>query len=153
MPMPHLFPMTAMPIGLFGALIAITVPRTVLAQLDVVPPESGALYYVLALVPYACWYLVAALRPTPRPLADHLMLGTVYGVTLVVIHQALWASEGNIVPRAAHELAEQVPMSLEDLTLRLYTVGVSMVIGIGSGAIGSAIALLARWVRRPRTAP
>lgn len=143
-------PLTDMPTGLMAALVAVGVPRTVLADLNVVPPESGLPYYVLALAPYACWLVVAVLRPTRRPVMDFLVLGLLYGISLIVIHQVLWGAEGHTIPQSAHNFAEHFRPGLQELVLRVYTSGIAMVIGVGSGLVGSAVALAASRVRKAR---
>ena len=143
-------PLTDMPVWLIAALVAVGVPRTVLADLAVVPPESGLLYYVLALAPYGCWLAVAILRPTRKPVADFVALGLLYGISLIVIHQLLWGAEGHIIPQAAHTFAEQFDAGLRELVLRVYTSGIAMVIGVGSGLVGAAVAFATTRVRRAR---
>lgn len=143
-------PLTDMPTGLMAALVAAGVPRTVLADLNVVPPESGLLYYVLALAPYACWLVVAVLRPTRKPIMDFLVLGVLYGISLMVIHQVLWGAEGHIIPQSAHDFAEQFRPGLREPVLRVYTSGIAMMIGVGSGLVGSAVAFAASRVRKAR---
>jgi hypothetical protein len=89
-PVHRRFPATDMPIWLMLVLVALGLPRTVLADLDIVAPESGLLYYIVALAPFAAWLVVAILRTSRRPFADFLILGVLYGLSLVVVHQALW---------------------------------------------------------------
>ena len=79
-----------MPTWLMLALVAVGLPRTILADLDIVAPESSLLYYVLALTPFAVWLAVAVLRKSRRPFMDFLVLGVLYGLSLVVVHQLLW---------------------------------------------------------------
>ncbi len=66
------FWLTDLPTWLMLALVAVGLPRTILTDLAVVPPESGPLYYVLALAPFAAWLSVATVRPTRKPIADFL---------------------------------------------------------------------------------
>ena len=121
------FPATDMPVWLVLVLVALGVPRTVLADLDVVAPESGLLYYCLALVPFAVWLFVAIARRSRRPFTDFLMVGLLYGVSLAVVHQLMW-TEG----------------------LALKHVGIALMIGLGSGAVVGLVALAANAVRRAR---
>ena len=147
---PGRFPLTDMPVWLMAALVAVGVPRTVLADLDIVPPESGLLYYLLALTPYACWLAVAVLRRTRKPVVDFVMLGVLYGISLIVVHQLLWGAEGHIIPDSAQKFAEQFRPGLRELVLRVYTSGIAMAIGVGSGLVGSAVAFAASRIRRAR---
>jgi hypothetical protein len=120
------FPATDMPVWLVLALVALGIPRTVLADLDVVPPESGLLYYCLALIPFAVWLAVAIRRRSRRPLPDFLMVGALYGVSLAIVHQLMWT---------------------EGLALR--HLGIAMMIGLGTGLIVGLVALAAnRWRSR-----
>ena len=48
------------------------------------------LYYILALTPFAVWLVVAIVRSSRRPFADFLVLGVLYGLSLMVVHQVLW---------------------------------------------------------------
>jgi hypothetical protein len=121
------FPATDMPVWLLTALVALGIPRTVLADLDVVVPESGLLYYCLALVPFAVWLFVAIARRSRRPFSDFVMVGLLYGVSLAVVHQVMW-TEG----------------------LALQHVGIAMMIGLGSGVVVGLVALAANAIRRAR---
>jgi hypothetical protein len=141
------FPLTDMPVWLMAALVAVGIPRTVLADLDVVPANSGLPYYVLALTPYACWLAVAVLRPTRKPVMDFVVLGVLYGISLIVVHQVLWGAEGHIIPQSAHDFAEQFRPSLRELVLRVYSSGIALAIGAGSGLVGSAVAFTASRIR------
>src|SRR3954453_517643 len=85
------FPLTDMPIWLMLVLVGLGLPRTVLADLDIIAPESSLLYYVLALTPFAAWSAIAIFRPSRRPFQDFLMLGVLYGLSLVLVHQVLWS--------------------------------------------------------------
>jgi hypothetical protein len=149
------FPMTDLPMKLVALLIAVGIPRTVLADLDIVAPESGLLYYFLALLPFVVWLAVAIVRRSRRPFRDHLMVGVLYGLSLVVIHQVLWTagpSLGHNPPASAVEFAEQFSGGWQDIALRAYTSGIAMIIGIGSGLVIGAVAVgskLWRSRRRP----
>lgn len=155
--LPRRFPGTDMSIGTMLLLVVIGLPRTVLADLGVVPPESGPLYYLLALTPFAVWLGVALARRTRRPLRDYLALGVLYGVSLVLVHQLLWdvsASLGHRPPTVAVGFADLVAPVWRDLALRAFTSGIALAIGVGCGLITAAVAAGARsWRsrRRPRT--
>jgi hypothetical protein len=147
------FPMTDLPTKLMALLIALGVPRTVLADLDIVPPESGLLYYFLALMPFAAWLAVAIVRRSRRPFRDHLMVGVLYGLSLVVIHQVLWGvgpSLGHNPPASAVEFADQFSGGWRDLALRGYTSGIAMIIGIGSGFVVGVVAVGSKLWRSTR---
>ncbi|NGN91825.1 hypothetical protein G5C66_03595 [Nocardioides sp. KC13] len=144
------FPATDMSLGLVLTLVAIGVPRTVLADLGVVPPNSGLAYYVLALAPFVVWLAVALVRRSRRPFADFVVVGALYGLTLVAIHQALWGvgrSWGYRPPAAAFEFAERFGPEWYDLAARGYTCGVAMMIGLGSGVVVAVVASIASRAR------
>jgi hypothetical protein len=146
------FPLTDLPIWLSLLLVALGLPRTVLADLDIVPPESGALYYTLALIPFAVWLGVALTRRSRRPFLDFVVVGFLYGVSLVVVHQALWnvgPGLGHSTPASAIEFADRFAPAWREAALRVYTSGVAMVIGLGSGAAIGLVSLGAtRWRTR-----
>ncbi|MGH3499683.1 MAG: hypothetical protein ACRDQA_02095 [Nocardioidaceae bacterium] len=88
---------TDWPAWLLLGLIALGLPRTILADLGVVAPESSWIYSVLALTPFAVWFAVAILRRTGSPIKDHLVAGALYGLSLVIVHEALWAAGPSLV--------------------------------------------------------
>lgn len=136
-------PLTDMPAGLMGLLVAAGLPRTVLADLGVVEPEGSLLYYVLALAPFAAWLGVAVRRRSRRPLSDFVVLGACYGLSLAVVHQVLWdvgSSLGHRPPAAAADFADAFTPALQDLAVRGYTVGVAMLIGVGTGLVVGLVA-------------
>ena len=140
------FPGTDLPVGLMLGLVALGLPRTVLADLGIVAPESSLLYYVLALLPFAVWLTVAVVRRSRRPFRDFLVLGILYGLTLVVVHQLLWdvgPSLGHHPPDGALAFAARFGPEWRDLALRGYTVVVALLIGLGTGAITGLVAVLA----------
>lgn len=152
------FPMTDMPVWLMLVLVALGLPRTILADLDMVAPESSLLYYVLALTPFAVWLVVAIVRSSRRPVADFLVLGVLYGLSLVVVHQLLWdvgPSLGHNPPESAVEFANQFSPAWRELATRAYSSGIAMVIGIGTGFAAALVAVGAHaWrKRRARRAP
>jgi hypothetical protein len=120
------FPATDMPAWMVLVLVALGGPRTILSDLDVVAPESGLLYYCLALLPFAVWLAVAIARRSRRPFLDFLVVGALYGVSLAIIHQLMW-TEG----------------------LALKHLGIAMMIGLGAGAVVGLVAVVAdRWRAR-----
>lgn len=147
------FFLTDMPVWLMLTLVALGLPRTILADLGIVEPEGSLFYYFLALTPFAAWLAVAIFRETRKPIADFLMLGTLYGLSLVVVHQVLWdlgPSLGHQPPAGAVSFAESVSPALYELALRGYTIVVAMLIGVGAGVVAALIALVAKAVRSAR---
>jgi hypothetical protein len=147
------FPGTDLPIWVMLVLVGLGVPRTVLEDLDIVAPGSSLLYYVLALVPFAAWVAVAVVRRSRRPFLDFLMVGAVYGLSLIVVHQALWSagpSLGHNPPASAVDFANRFSQQWHELALRVYTSGIAMMIGIGSGLVVGLVALGAHAWRSKR---
>ena len=144
---------TEMPGWLVLALVAAGLPRTILADLGIIAPESSPVYYVLALTPFAIWLAVAVFRRTGSPLKDHFVAGTLYGLSLVIVHEALWAagsSLGHHPPQSAVTLAEQFGPPLRDLVLHGYTFVIAMMIGLGVGLTAGVVAAVAKRVRTIR---
>lgn len=129
------FWLTDMPVWLMLLLVALGLPRTVLEDLDIVAPESSLLYYVLALTPFAAWLAVAIFRPTRKPLMDFLVLGALYGLSLVIVHQALWTQQ--------HDTDDG----------RGTSIMIAMVIGLGTGLLAALVAIVAAAVRKRRDRP
>ncbi|MCP9953708.1 hypothetical protein [Actinomadura madurae] len=142
--------LTDMPAGLMLALVAVGLPRTVLADLDIVEPESGLLYYFLALAPFAAWLAVAVFRRTSKPFMDFFVLGALYALSLSIVHQVLWnaaAGYGNKPTAGAANFAEKFSPAFQELALRGYTVGIATIIGVGTGLVFAAIATVVSRVR------
>lgn len=142
--------LTDMPAWLMMTLVAVGLPRTILADLDVVQPESGLLYYFLALAPFAVWLAVAVLRATRKPVMDFVVLGVLYALSLAVVHQVLWnanAGYGHQPPASAVKFAENFSPGSQDLALHGYTIMISLMIGIGSGLVVAIVAFVAGKVR------
>lgn len=146
------FPLTDMPVWLMLVLVALGLPRTILADLDIVAPENSLLYYVLALTPFAAWLVVAIVRSSRRPFADFLVLDVLYGLSLVVVHQVLWdvgPSLGHNPPESAVDFANQFSPAWRELTTRAYSSGIAMVIGVGTGLAAALVAVgVHAWRKR-----
>lgn len=139
-----------MPAWLMLALVALGLPRTILADLGIVAPESSRVYFVLALTPFAVWLAVAVVRPTKSPLTDHLVVGGLYGLSLVIIHEALWSvasSLGHHPPPSAVDFAARFDPPLDTVALHGYSFVIAMMIGLGSGLVIGLVATVAKLVR------
>lgn len=144
---------TSLPGWLVLGLIAVGLPRTLLTDLGVVEPEGSWVYYVLALTPFAAWFVVALLWRSRTPIRDHLVTGTLYGFSLIVVHEALWSvssSLGHHPPESAVRLADQYDSPLRELVLHGYTAGIAMMIGLGVGLTAAVVAVVANKVRARR---
>jgi hypothetical protein len=142
-----------MPVWVMTLLVALGLPRTILADLDIVAPESSLLYYVLALTPFAAWVIVAVFRKSRKPFWDFLVLGILYGVSLIAVHQALWnvgPSLGHRPPTAAVNFADSFDAAFRELAIRGYTIMIALVIGVGTGLIAALVASVANAVRSRR---
>jgi hypothetical protein len=148
------FFLTDMPVWLVATLVLLMLPRTLLNELGVVT-EGTLPYYFLALTPFAIWLAVAVLRPTRKPMADFLMLGLLFGLLLAVVHQSMW-NTGNAVtqqaPQIAIDIASNVDPGARELVTRLVSIGISLVIGLGSGMVIGAIAKVAALTRSRKEA-
>jgi hypothetical protein len=143
-------PGTGMPVWLLAGLVALGLPRTILADLGIVEPESSWVYFVLALTPFAVWLAVAVLRGTDSPITDHLVVGTCYGLSLVIVHEALWkiaAPLGNHPPQSAVDFATRFDPALQNVALHAYTFVIAMMIGLSSGLVIGVVAAVAKRVR------
>ncbi|GAA2760077.1 hypothetical protein [Actinopolymorpha rutila] len=84
------------------------------------------------------------------PIRDHLVAGTPYGLSLAVVHEALWtigSSLGHHPPAGATSLAEKVGSSLRELVLHGSTFLIAMAIGLGVGLTAAILAAVANRVR------
>lgn len=92
---PRPLPARRHPLGLsvtaIIALAALGVPRVVLHDLHVIS-ESSPVNWLLAIAPVLVWIFAAVVRRVPNPFVTVLMIGTTFGVMLVVTHQLLWES-------------------------------------------------------------
>jgi drug/metabolite transporter (DMT)-like permease len=143
-----------MPAWLVLALVAVGLPRTILADLDIVEPESGLLYYFLALVPFAAWLAVAVFRKTSKPVMDFFVLGVLYALSLSIVHQVLWnatAGYGHEPTAGAVNFAEKFSPAFQEIALRGYTVGIATIIGVGTGLAVAIVAAVAGLVRARRS--
>jgi hypothetical protein len=143
----------SMPLWITLGLVALGLPRTILADLGIIEPEGSLLYFALALTPYAVWLAVAVLRRTRTPLRDHLLVGTLYGLSLVLVHEALWnveSSQGHNPPQAAIDLASRFASPMRELVIHGYEFGIAMLIGVGSGAVMALVAFVATRIRSAR---
>jgi hypothetical protein len=157
-PLHRRFPLTDMPAWLMLVLVAAGLPRTLLTDLGIVAPDSSLLYFFLALAPFAAWLIVAIARRSSRPFTNFVVLGILYGLSLVVVHQLLWSlgpSLGHQPPEGAVRFAERFAPTWQDLALRGYTVAIAMLIGVGTGVVAGLVASVAHlWrSRRGRSNP
>jgi hypothetical protein len=84
---------------------------------------------------------------------DFLVLGFLYGLSLVVVHQALWdvgPSLGHNPPASAVDFANQFSPAWHELALRGYTIGIALMIGGGTGLAAGLFALGAHMWRKSR---
>lgn len=142
-----------MPLWIMLALVGLALPRTVLTDLGVIEPEGSLTYYVLALAPYAVWLTVAVIRRTRTPLRDHALVGTLYGLSLVLVHEMFWnveSSQGHNPPQEAIDLASGFDATAQTLVIHGYEFVVAMMIGVGSGVVMAVIVFVANRIRAVR---
>ncbi|MFC4072494.1 hypothetical protein [Actinoplanes subglobosus] len=107
-------------------------PRAVLHDLGLIHERTG-LNALFVVVPLLIWIVVAVTRPV-SPVRLLLGAGVVYGISLAVVHNALW-NGGSTVPE---------PLARVAMTLS------SLVTGVVVGAICGGLAWL---ITRRRTRP
>ncbi|BEL12156.1 hypothetical protein Q0Z83_103470 [Actinoplanes sichuanensis] len=122
-------------IPLMIVLGLLAAPRAVLHDLGLIHERTGV-NALLVFVPLLIWVLVAVTR-SPNPIRLLLGAGVVYGISLAVIHNALWNGESTV----AEPLA-RVAMTLS-----------SLVTGAAVGAICGGIAWLITRRRSARAEP
>ncbi len=86
---------------------------------------------------------------------DFLVLGVLYGLSLVIVHQLLWdvgPSLGHNPPDGAVSFAEQFSPAWQELALRGYTIPIAMMIGVGSGLVVALVSVAANTWRTRRAA-
>lgn len=115
-------------------------PRVVLHDFGVLT-EGTAINAVFVFVPLVIWIVVALWQRVPQPFLTLLVVGALYGVILLFIHQILWdVGFGSNMPRLGGNLA-----GLDD---RLQAVIIRFFAGLSSlftGAIVGAITGLIAW--------
>ncbi len=83
-----------------------------------------------------------------------MVLGVLYGLSLVVVHQALWdvaESKGHRPPAAAVTFAESFSPAFQELAVRGYTVMIALGIGLGTGLVAALVAVVANTLRSRRS--
>jgi hypothetical protein len=141
----------ATPRGSFRPLVTLglallAAPRVLLHDLDIV--QEGALVnLVLVFGPPAVWVWAAVATRIPHPLRALAWVGAAYGVVLAVTHQLLWdRAFGDDPPRLGGNLEGELSAANEELVLRGFACGSSLVTGLAVGAISGLVAL---WLTRP----
>jgi hypothetical protein len=89
------------------------------------------------------------LRRTDSPIIDHLVVGAFYGLSLVIVYEALWnvaARLGHHPPQGAVDFAARFDPALQNVALHTYTFVIAMMIGLGSGLVIGVVAAVAKWV-------
>ncbi len=138
-----------LPFAAIVGLALLAVPRVVLHDLGLI--SAGTLVNaLLVFVPPVVWVGVAVLRRIPRAFLTLVVVGLVYGAFLALGHQLLWdVSFGDSPPRLGGNLAGLDPAA-QNVILRVFAAGSSLVTGTVVGAIAGAIAAgLQRLVRTP----
>lgn len=140
-----------LPLWIMLGLVILGLPRTILTDLGVLEAEGSLLYYVVALVPYAVWLSVAVLQRTRTPFRDHVLTGTLYGLSLVLVHELFWnveSSQGHNPPLGAIEFARGFDAPVQGLAIHGFEFAIAMMIGVGSGLVLAVVAFLVNGIRR-----
>lgn len=133
-----------MPFLALVGLAALGVPRVVLHDLHVIDP-MGPLTWFLALGPIAAWIWVAVAKRVPNPFVTVLVIGSLYGAMLVIVHQLLWtqAMQGVLPSLGEGPMATTLP--------RLAAIPSGLITGALIGAIAGLIAWAIRAAMRARS--
>lgn len=130
-------------------LASLGVPRVIAHDLDLVGPAVNA---VLVFAPIAIWIGYVLWRRVRNPLHTLLAVGVAYGVLLALTHQVLWSAAFDEPPRLGGNLEGRLSAGAEEIVLRVFSAGSSLVTGILLGAGTGAFAwLLARITRGAAT--
>jgi hypothetical protein len=135
----HNKPRFGLPVGLVVVLGLLAAPRVVLHDLDVIK-EGTLVNALLVFVPLLIWIAVAVRRST-NPFVSLLAVGGVYGLCLVVIHNALWSHTwAGSPPTLGGNLEGRLPAGIEELILRGAMSLTSLFTGLAAGTVCGAVA-------------
>ncbi|WP_306359168.1 hypothetical protein [Nocardia sp. CC227C] len=122
------------------ALAALGVPRVIAHDLGPVPAAVNA---VLVFAPIAVWIGYVLWRRVPNPFPALLAVGACYGLLLALTHQVLWgAAFADDPPRLGGNLEGRLSPGAEELVMRGFAMGSSVVTGVLLGAATGAVAWL-----------
>ena len=142
------FSRTSIPLLVLMGLALLAIPRVVVHDLKLLPLDSLP-YIALAVGPLLVWLGVAALWQTSRPWRDFLVLGLGFGILLGLTHQILWeVSWGDNMPHIGGNMAGKLSPGVEELVLRAFAFGSSLMTGLVFGAPFGLVALVASRLRR-----
>ncbi|MEV0589906.1 hypothetical protein [Nonomuraea cavernae] len=128
-----------LPASAVWGLALLGLPRVIAHDLRLVGPTVNAL---LVFVPIAVWAAVVLWKRVPNAFVTLLAVGAAYGVLLGVTHQVLWESSFGGGPALGGNLAGALSPAVEDLVLRIFAMGSSLMTGVAVGAAVGAVA----WV-------
>lgn len=137
-----------LPLAAIIGLALLAVPRVVLHDLGLIT-EGTLVNALLVFVPPVVWVAVAVLRRVPRAFVTLVVVGLMYGVFLALGHQLLWdVSFGESPPQLGGNLSDLDPAA-QNVILRAFAAGSSLVTGTVVGAVAGAIAAGLQRLRRP----
>lgn len=121
------------------ALALIAAPRVVLHDLGIIH-EGTFVNSLFVFVPPLVWIAVVLWRRVPNPFLTLLVVGSLYGVFLMLGHQILWntAWEGN-PPALGGNLSELSPV-VQTAVMRGFAAMGSLVTGALVGAVSGLVA-------------
>lgn len=122
-----------LPVLALIGLAAVALIRVVLHDLHVIE-EASPITWVLAIGPVLLWIAVAVVTRVPNPFLTVLVIGTIFGVMLVITHQLLWdfAFHGNPPSIGAGPGASVIP--------RIAAIPSGLFVGAMIGAVGGLVA-------------
>lgn len=95
-------------------LAALALPRVLLHDLHLIPEGNSLVSALLTIGPVVIWITLAVVRRVPNPFLTVLVIGSIFGLMLVITHQLLWdvafggnpptigdAARGTLLPRIA----------------------------------------------------
>ncbi|MEI5583466.1 MULTISPECIES: hypothetical protein [unclassified Agromyces] len=137
-------PVLGLPVLVVLGLVAIALPRVVVHDLGLVPPQ-GVAAALLAIVPPLVWIGVAVVWST-RPFRSLLAAGAGYGIGLAAIHNLMWGVVfAGDAPRLGGNLAE-VPQGIAEVGMRIAASFSSLLVGLAVGALAGLVAWAVRAV-------
>lgn len=145
--------MLGLPLWLMLGLAALAVPRVVLHDLGTsVGPLVAAL---LAIGPPVVWVFVAVRARVPSPVLTLVVVGSLYGCALALIHNLIWdtvfaESDPALGGALAGELDEDTEEALLRTAATVSSVFTGMVLGLISGLVAQVIGRATDCCRRSR---
>lgn len=115
-------------------LAALGLPRVLLHDLHLIDQGNG-LNWILALGPVVVWIVLAVVKRVPNPFLTVLVIGSIFGLMLVITHQLLWGIA----------FQDGLPSIGDSAAATVFPRIAAVVSGLFTGAILGAIGGLVAW--------